>query len=407
VNKVWIISRHEFLTTIRKLSYIILTISLPLIVILGMLIYYGVTQWAGEKPPAEKPSIGYIDNTGLFDDYMNTDNTNFVLYSTDEEAKQKLLNGNISEYFVVPANYLNTGIISRYTTKRETVTASPASLNAIEDFLVANLIGNNVSNSILTRVENPIYAQSFRLDKATGEVIPPEDEISAYAMPYIFGIIFVMSLFYASGYLLQSVSEEKENRLIEILLSSVSARQLLSGKILGLGAAGLIQITVWLITVIVFVIVASTYIPALSGLRISASLIVLSITYFILGYLLYSAIFATIGSIGTNAKESNQWTAIVIVPAILTVELTPLFATNPDHIAYTILTLFPVTAPIAVIMKASAGALPIWQLILSMIIMSVSIVVIIWLASRVFRTFLLMYGKRPSISEIWRYLRQP
>ncbi|MFA5374421.1 MAG: ABC transporter permease [Dehalococcoidia bacterium] len=405
MNKIWIIARHEFVTAVKKWSYIILTFSLPILVILGMLVYYGITQWAGEKPPAEKPSIGYIDNTGLFDEYTNTDEINFVLYVADDEAKQELLSGNISEYFIIPADYLDTGTVYRYTTKREI--EPPSSLNSIEDFLIANLISNNVSNNILTRVSNPLYAQSFRLDQDTGEVVPPEDEISSYAMPYVFGLLFLMSLFFASGYLLQGVAEEKENRLIEILLSSVSAKQLLTGKVLGLGAAGLLQITVWLITIIIFVVVASTNIPILSGLKVPASLIILSIMYFILGYILYGVLFAAIGSIGSTARESNQWTIIVVLPAIMPLELMFLFIMNPDHVVYTIFTLFPLTAPIAVIMKASIGALPIWQLALSIIIMIVSIIVTIWLASRVFRTFLLMYGKRPSIAEIWRHLRTP
>ena len=404
MSKVRIIARHEFLTTVKRVSYIILTLSLPVLVILGMLVYYGITQWAGEKPPAEKPSIGYIDNTGLFDEYTNTDNVNFVLYVADNEAKQELLNGNISEYFIIPADYMDTGIVYRYTTKREI--EPPDSLNSIEGFLITNLISANVSNNILTRVNNPLYAQSFRLNQDTGEIVPPEDDASAYVMTYVFGILFLMSLFFASGYLLQGVAEEKENRLIEILLSSVSAKQLLTGKVLGLGAAGLLQISVWLITIIVFVLVASANIPILAGLKVSASLIALSIVYFILGYMLFGVLFAAIGSLGTTARESNQWTVIVVLPAILPLELLYLFITNPDHVVYIIFTLFPLSAPIAIIMKASVGALPIWQLALSMIIMIVSIIVTIWLASRIFRTFLLMYGKRPSISEIWRNLRQ-
>jgi ABC-2 type transport system permease protein len=405
VSKVWIIARHEFLTAVKKLSYILLTISLPLIVILGMLIYYGITQWAGEEQPVERPSIGYVDNTGLFDEYTIADNVNFVAYTADDTAKQALLNDNITEYFIIPADYLNTGIVNRYTTKREI--ELPASLDEFKTFLIANLISDNVSNNILTRVNNPLYAQSFRVNQDTGEIVPPEDEISAWVMPYVFGLLFLMSLFFASGYLLQGVSEEKENRLIEILLSSVSAKQLLTGKVLGLGAAGLLQISVWLITIVIFVVIASANIPILAGLQVSASLIILSIVYFILGYILYGVLFAAIGSLGSTARESNQWTVIVVLPAILPLELMALFVTHPDHIIYTIFILFPLTAPITVIMKLSNGTLPIWQLALSMIIMIISIVVTIWLASRVFRTFLLMHGKRPSIAEIWRYLRQP
>lgn len=405
MSKIWIIARQEFLTTVKRVSYIILTLSLPLLVIIGTLIYIGVDRWAGEKPPEEKASIGYIDNTGLFHNYTITDEVDFVPYTTDDEAKQELLGDNISEYFIIPEDYLDTGIISRYTTKREI--ELPSSLNSIEDFLISNLISDNVSSSILTRVENPAYAQSYRLDQATGDIVPPAEDASAYVMTYVFGFLFLISLFFASGYLLQGVAEEKENRLIEILLSSVSARQLLTGKVMGLGAAGLLQISVWLITVIIFVVIASIYIPLLSGLEISAELIILSIVYFILGYILYGVLFAAIGSLGSTARESNQWTVIVVLPAILPLYLAFLFIANPDHVLYTFFSLFPLTAPIAVIMKASIGMLPVWQLAVSIIIMIVSIVVTVWLASRVFRTFLLMYGKRPSIIEIWRYLRHP
>ena len=405
MNKIWIIARQEFLTTVRRVSYIVLTLSLPLLITIGTLIYIGVDRWAGEKPPVEKPGIGYIDNTGLFADRTVTEGAKFVPYTNNDEAKQELLNGNVSEYFVIPDDYLDTGIIYRYTTKREI--ELPSSLNSIESFLISNLVGNNVSNNILTRVENPIYAQSFRLDQATGEIVPPEKDASAYVITYAFGFLFLISLFFASGFLLQGVAEEKENRLIEILLSSVSARQLLTGKVMGLGAAGLLQISVWLITIVVFVVIASIYIPILSGLEISAQLIILNIVYFILGYTLYGVLFAAIGSLGSTARESNQWTVIVVLPAILPLYLGFLFISNPDHVLYTFFSLFPLTAPIAVVMKASIGTLPIWQLAVSISIMVVSIAAAIWLASRVFRTFLLMYGKRPSIAEIWRYLRQP
>lgn len=406
MKKIRIIAGHEFLTAVKRLSYIILTLSLPLLATLGMLAYYGITQWAGEKPPAEKPDIGYVDNTGLFNDYADTETIDFVPYTTEDEARGKLFDGTISEYFVIPSDYLETGSIHRYTTKRE-IEPPYEKLSSIDDFLISNLIGANVSETVLARVTDPVDTKSFRLNPDTGEIFPPEDELSSFVMPYVFGLLFIMSLFFSSGYLLQGVSEEKENRLIEILLSSVSARQLLTGKVLGLGAAGLLQIFVWLMTIVIFVVIASANIPVLAGLKISAELIVLGIFYFILGYALFGILFAAIGSLGSTARESSQWTTFVVLPAMLPLMLIGLLLTNPDHIVFTILALFPITAPITAVMKLSIGALPAWELAVSMIIMIASIAAAIWLASRVFRTFLLMYGKRPSIADIWRYLRQP
>jgi ABC-2 type transport system permease protein len=268
------------------------------------------------------------------------------------------------------------------------------------------MVGSNVSTDVLARVRNPLILNSTRLDTTTGKAIPAGDELAGFIMPYAFGMLFMMSLFLSAGYLLQGVAEEKENRLIEILLSSVSARQLLIGKVIGLGAAGMLQIIVWLITMVVFVIVAASNIVPLAGLHVSAGLILMSIVYFILGYILLGIIWAAIGSIGSTARESSQWTSIVVLPSILPLALIGLFITNPNHVIFTILTLFPLTAPIMAVMKLSTGTLPLWQLILSIIIMIVSIAAAMWLASRVFRTFLLMYGKRPSLKEIWRYIRE-
>ena len=404
MNKIWIIGRHEFLIAIKRWSYIILTLGLPLLALFGTLLYHGISNWAGEKPASEKTKIGYVDNIGIFNEYTNISAVNFIPYSSDEAARQALLKSNVSEYFVIPVNYLKTGVIDRYTTKREMKV--PDSTVFIQNFLVANLVGSNVSKDVLARVQNPLILNSTRLDTTTGKAIPAGDELAGFIMPYAFGMLFMMALFLSSGYLLQGVAEEKENRLIEILLSSVSARQLLIGKVIGLGAAGLLQVIVWLITMAVFVIVAAPNIISLSGLHVSAGLILLSIVYFILGYLLMGIIWAAIGSIGATARETSQWTAIVVLPAVMPVALVGLFVTNPNHVIFTILTLFPITAPIMAVMKLSTGTLPLWQLILSIIIMIISIVAAMWLASRIFHTFLLMYGKRPSIKEVWRYIRE-
>jgi ABC-2 type transport system permease protein len=405
MKKTWIIARHEFTTTIRRISYILLTISFPLLGLLGILVYLGVTQWGGEGAPPEELKIGYVDETGMFDKYTSPDGVVFMLYDTDDEARAALFSEEVSEYFAIPEDYLETGLIERYTTARE-LELPEVTMALMEDFLVANLLTGEVSDEVLERAQTPLLPISTRLDPETGEVIPPENPFTAFAMPYIFALLFMISLFSASGFLLQGVSEEKENRLIEILLSSVSARQLLSGKVIGLGAAGLLQIVVWLTTAVIFAAIASATILPLAGLTIPISLIVFGIVYFILGYLLFAIVMAGLGSIGSTARESSQWTMIVVMPAVIPIMLIGLFIANPNHVVFTILTLFPPTAPVTAIMRLSIASLPTWELLLSFAILIASILGAMWLASRVFRTFLLMYGKRPSFKEIWRYIRE-
>ncbi len=405
MKKTWTIARHEFTTTIRRISYILLTISFPLLGLLGILIFLGVTQWGGEGPPPEDIRIGYVDETSMFDEYTNPDGVVFILYGTNDGASDALFSEDVSEYFVIPEDYLETGLIERYTTERE-LGLPQATMALMEDFLVANLLAGEVSDEVLERAQTPLLPISTRLDPETGEVIPPENPFTAFGMPYIFALLFMMSLFFTSGYLLQGVSEEKENRLIEILLSSVSARQLLSGKVIGLGAAGLIQIVIWLISSVALLAIASLFISLPEGLTIPIGLIIFGIIYFILGYLLFGILMTTLGSIGSTARESSQWTMIIVMPAVAPLILISLFINNPDHVIFTVFTLFPLTAPVAAVMKLSIGAFPVWELLLSITILTASILVAMWLAARVFRTFLLMYGKRPSFREIRRYIRE-
>ena len=406
MKKTLIIARHEFTTTIRRISYILLTISFPLLALLGILIYQGVVHWGGDGAPPEDLKIGYVDDTGMFDKYTSPDGVVFTLYDIKEEATQALLAEEVNEYFVIPGNYLQTGLIERYTTKREMPGEWPATMGPMEDFLVANLLAEEVSDEVMERAQTPLIPMSYKLDPETGEVIPPENPFAAFGMPIIFALLFMISIFLTSGFLLQGVGEEKENRLIEILLSSVSARQLLTGKVIGLGAAGLMQIAVWLLCALGLAALASSTIVSLSGLTIPISLVVFGIIYFILGYLLFGILMTTLGSIGSTARESSQWTTIIVMPAIIPVWLYSLFIINPDHIVFTILILFPLTAPVTAVMKLSIASLPTWELLLSIAILIASIIGAMWLASRVLRTFLLMYGKRPSFKEIRRYIRE-
>ncbi|MDY6906782.1 MAG: ABC transporter permease [Chloroflexota bacterium] len=404
MKKTWIIARSEFTSTIRRVSYILLTAAFPVLALLGILIYIGVTSWV-VTPPPEELNIGYVDGTGIFDDYTHRDGIVFVPYDTAQEARQALLQEHIREFFVIPEDYVATGLVTRYTTARE-LEPPWATIEAMEDFMVANLLSGEVSEDVLARAQTPILYSSFRLDPETGETIPPEDYFSAFGMPYIFGILFMISLFTTSGYLLQGVAEEKENRLIEILLSSVSTRQLLTGKVLGLGSAGLMQIVIWLAAAVVTAAVASAFVPPLSGISIPIGLIVLGIVYFVLGYLLFAILMAAIGSLGSNARESNQWTVVITLPAVIPIMVIPLFIENPGHVVFTVLALFPITAPVTAIMKLSISSFPAWELALSLAILVASILGAMWLAARMFRTFLLMYGKSPSPREVWRYIRQ-
>ncbi len=402
MNKSWTILKHEFWKTIKSRTFIILTVALPVVVILGMGVYQGVSHLYQPKTPQEA-KLGYVDNAGIIEGYTQQNGAILINYSSESDAKAALLKKDITDYFVIPSNYLATGQVTRYTLSRD-YQISATTAGAVTNFLVSNMLDSSVNPQIISRVQAPFIANSVRLE-TTGEVAPAQSIVSLLLVPLLFAVIFMISIFFASGFLFQSVTEEKENRIIEILLSSVSSWQLLVGKILGLGLAGLLQIAVWLLTVVIFARLAPGVIPAIGAISIPFSLIGWALLYFVLGYLLFASLYAGIGSIGNTAKESQSLSTIFVIPAILPYYFSYFIVTQPESVLSRVLSLFPLTSPMAVMMRLPANTIPGWELALSLVILAGSVILMMWLSSRIFRVFLLMYGKRPALRDIFRYVR--
>ncbi len=371
--------------------------------LLGYGIYQGVQHWYHPGAPEEE-KIGYVDGTGSFNQYTSQLGATFVPYPSGDVAKDALLAGEIEEYFVIPQDYLSTGLVARYTMKRE-MELPAKTMEQIRAFLLSNLLGNETSPEIVERAKTPMLVTSLRLDES-GEVVADQSVFVQFFVPYVFAIIFALSIFLTSGYLLQSVTEEKESRLIEVLLSSVSSRQLFVGKVLGLGTAGLGQVLIWFVSLKVFAEVARVNIPGLTGLSISPGLLALGFLYYILGYLLFAVLFAVVGSIGSTAREAQGWSGIFAIPAMIPLWFGSLIIVYPEHVVPTVLTLFPLTAPVTAMMRLPAKAIPPWQIALSLVILAASVVFCMWAGAKIFRTGLLMYGKRPALKEIVRYVRE-
>ena len=408
MNKTILILKHEFRQTIKRKGFIIMTLAFPLLALIAIGVF-SLIQGI-EKPPApgEEVIIGYVDEVGSFSGYTEQPGeptVTLIGYDTAEGATSALLAEDISEYFIIPSDYVSTGVVSRYTLERELEPPGETRW-AIKSFLLSNLLEGQTSPEVTERVKVPLGLHTIRLDE-TGQVATDQGGFGAFIVPFLFSILLIMAVFSSSGYLLQGLSEEKENRIIEILLSSVSARQLLTGKVLGLGAAGLIQIVIWLLSIVFLVNMASTTIGGvLSTLQIPDNFLVLGIVYFILGYLFFAVLMAGVGALGATTRESQQLSMIFIFPAIVPIYVFIFTQFNPNHIITQALTLIPFTAPTTVFMRLGLTNIPAWELALSITLLVVSIIGSLALASKVFRTFLLMYGKRPRLGEIIRSLRQ-
>ena len=403
MNKTLLIFRHEFLHTIKRKGFIIMTLIVPVLALLAIGVFQLISTI--EKPPVvETTAIGYVDEAGGFDQYTTQGNIELVPFNTPDEATAALINGDVPEYFVIPPDYLSSGVINRYTLEKE-VETPPIITTVIKNFLTSNLLSDKVPPETIYRIEAPLDLVVTRLTE-TGEVATEQGGFGNVIIPGIFSLLLAFSLMFSSSYLVQGLGDEKESRLIEVLLSSVSTRQLLVGKVLGLGAAGIVQVVVWLASAPLLLRLASSYFGGFIGtIQLPANFLILGIVYFVLGYLLFAALSAGVGAISPNAREGQQLSMIYTMLVFVPIWFSSLLFIFPDSPIWVVLTIFPITAPMAAMLRLGVSGVAAWELAVSIAVLALSIIGVMFLAIRSFRIYLLMYGKRPNWGEIIQNLR--
>jgi len=403
MNKTLLIFRHEFLHAIKRKGFIIMTLIVPVLALLSIGVFQLIST-TGEPPVVETTTIGYVDEAGGFDQHTTQGYMNLVRFDTPDDATAVLINGGVSEYFVIPPDYISTGVIDRYTLERE-VETPPVIAAVIKNFLTSNMLAGKVPPETVYRIESPLDLVVIRLTE-TGEVATEQGGYGNVIIPGIFSLLLAFSLMFSSSYLVQGLGDEKESRLIEVLLSSVSTRQLLVGKVLGLGAAGLVQVVVWLASApLLLRLASSTFGGFISTIQIPANFLILGIVYFVLGYSLFAALSAGIGAISPNAREGQQLSMIYTMLVFVPIWFSSLLFIFPNSPIWVVLTIFPVTAPMTVMLRLGVSDIAAWQLAVSIAVLVLSTIGVLFLSVKAFRVYLLMYGKRPKFGEIIRSLR--
>jgi ABC-2 type transport system permease protein len=223
----------------------------------------------------------------------------------------------------------------------------------------------------------------------------------------VFILMFVMlfSLLSYGVMVMRSVMEEKSSRITEVLLCAASTQELMTGKILGTGSVGLTQIMIWL-SMAAFGASRSLYLrTAMKVLDVGPSLFVYFVVFYVLGYLLYSAIFASVGAIFSSIDDAQQWNFVVILPLIAASAMILPVALSSDSLTSVLASLFPFCAPILMFERVAVHDPPAWQVALSLLLLVATIGAAMFVSGRIYRTGILMYGKRPSIRELSRWLR--
>ncbi|MFC1726807.1 ABC transporter permease, partial [candidate division KSB1 bacterium] len=311
MNKSWLMFKHEFLNTIKRVSFIIMTLIVPVLALMGI----GITELViilSEPPVIEITAIGYVDETGIFENKTDQGFIKMVPFVSKEEATQALVNKDVPEYIIIPADYTSSGKIQRYTLAKELVT-NPVTVAVIKSFLTVNLLKDKVPPDIAALIVSPLNLEITRLNES-GDIALEQSNIGNIFIPAVFSLLLGFALMFGASSLVSGLGEEKESRLIEVLFSSVSVRQLLISKVLALGTAGVIQVLVWLISApLLLSLASSTFGGFMSKIQIPGNFLVLGIIYFLLGYLLFAVLSVGIGGISSNAREGGQLSLFYIL----------------------------------------------------------------------------------------------
>lgn len=401
MNKLLLVARREYFYNLRRRSFLFAVFGVPLFTFgIWAIIFFFTAQ--NESNAARIGTVGYVDNAEVLTNpqFPETLTVKFEPYADVEQARQALDAKTIGAYFVLPADYLKTGVVESYS-----YDGIPSALqNEIEALLVANLGQRLDADVPLDRVQNPVNLTVRAED--SGRTMTEAALPALFFIPMIFAFIFMMASNVTSGFLMGGIVEEKTNRIMEILMTSVTPMQLLMGKIIGLGALGLTQLAVWGTAGFLLVHFGQS-VPVLSGVSIPGDLVLTFIVYFLLSYFFLASLLAGLGSTVGSEEESRQFSSIISLLFVIPFFFIGVLINDPNGSLALALTLIPFTAPMTALLRLGFTAVPAWQILLSLGILFVTTVVVAWASARVFRVALLMTGKRPSPREIWRLIRQP
>ena len=391
MRRIAVIAKREFNVNIKRKAFILGVIGFPLIIGSSFLIPVFFIQ---EFTIPKEYRVGIVDHASIFNrsvielaetinnPFINTSTQRkivFTVYESENDARRAFKEGKIDGYYIIPTNFSTSFLIKKHT-------KGLFDADKKLELVIAKKFGS--------------YAYEFakgvnfqEIEKKKG----PFDFVISVFIP----LLLFMAIFTSSGYLMQGIIEEKESRVMEILLSSASPEEVFTGKFIGNAVTGLIQASVWLGLAGLF----SGFM--LSVRLISFGIIAISAVFFILGYLLYSSLLAAIASISSSLREAQQATSLIvflgIFPAIFLSQMTSL---NPESPALKAFSLFPLTSPALMPALYSAGSADVFDVALGAVILAATSYLMLKISAKIFRYYALTYSK-PKLREIARFIWKP
>ncbi len=404
MSKFWLVAQYEYKRLVLRRSFIFALLSVPIMVALFVGIVYLAMSLETDYTP-----VGYVDHSGLLADPVavsasDSDKTVPILpFPSEGEAREALEAGDVQAYYVLAADYMETNHV-------ELVYVNSPSENATQafwDFMQMNWLADwppGIAERVATMSDSDVISRTpdgsreFKGEPTLGQLLP------------MFGAMgFILLLSFSAGYLIQVVAEEKENRTMEMVVSSVSPGKLIGGKVLGIMGVTFTQVVVWTVVIALAAFVGGNvlHVAFLQDAGIDVRTLVLLLAVLLPGYVMYAALMAAMGATVAEAQEAQQVTGMFILPNAVPLWLIVMLMENPNSPLSIGLTLFPLTSPATIALRATFGQVPLWQEVAACALLVLSALGAVWLAGRAFRLGMLRYGKRVSLRELFARASAP
>jgi len=427
------IARREYVSTVTRKAFLLTVFLTPLFYALLMFIMIKPQIDEAAKAMKRFKAMAVVDSSGLFTaapGQIRTDVTpeqnplqrpgvpkpseppkaqtyvtRIVRFPDQESALEALRKDEVTQAIVIEKDYLETGHARRYT--KTAFNFAGDQERPVTRWLTRGLLSGRVDSAFIERAARPAQRMAnYTFDPASGEFKVKDDarEMLDFMVPFILGLLLSISIVIGGQYMLQGVSEEKESRILESMLCTVTPEELVLGKLIGLGGAGLTLVGSW---ILMGSLLSGSALLSVK-LPITIGTIVLMLVYFLLGYLFYGALMTGIGAMTNNMREAQQFSFMFTFMNFIPFYLLTTILGHPESPLATGLSMFPPTAPVSMMLRLTAPgySVPVWQIALSMGLMVVTVWLAITAAARIFRIGLLMYGKAPNLPEIIRWVRQ-
>lgn len=442
MNKTLLILRQEYLKRVKKKSFIILTILVPFIFIgmFALIIYLSIQDDKQER------IIAVYDESSLFQGQLEQDDYTSYHFIPEDKYNQLKTNLRESEFYAllhIPENIYTENSAQLTSEKQLPIELTEQISRKLGRFIENDKRQKIIDESGIPDLDERLSATQTRIRLNTllvseaGEAKKSSSEV-AFVASYAMGFIIYFFVFMYGSMVMRSVMEEKKNRIVEVIISSVKPFQLMAGKIIGTALVGLTQVAIWVILGIIAITAAQSFFTPESAGQMTQSLMesqpmgvgmpamaeqnqvaeVLELVgslniplilfsflfYFLAGYLMYSSLLGAVGAAVDNEEDSQQLVLPITFPLILSIMLLFPVARNPEGPIAFWGSVIPFTSPIVMMVRIPYG-LPVWELLLSMFLLIAATVGAIWIAAKIYKTGLLMYGKKVNIKELIKWLR--